>query len=472
MTASGISLNVLHGGNGDMNRTGILLLLLILTGAVSFGDTSAIDSMWFEGLKPFRREAFISPDVCGRCHGDIHEMWDGSMHSSAFDDPLFRAASKLLIKDVKTEGERADAEHCVACHNPVAYRSGQVRGTSDNYDNVDEVTRNSLFCDVCHSITEIVHTTNTSFNTEPGNGEDDPGVKQGPRDDAAPMYHEAAYSEIHTSAIICGTCHNVTHLWYMTKLEGTYDEWYHSPYNLADPGKRVVCQDCHMRQAPGKPSTGMTERPDYPGTSADMGPERPHIYRHNVVGGNAFVPDMLGHPEKSQLARERLTHAAALDIMADKQGKQLDRFTVRVRNEGAGHMLPTGVTEFRQMWLEVTVKDGKGRTVFSSGILDDKGGLPEDARLFHTVFGDPEGNPTINVARADRMLSDHRILPKGFCDETFVLEKPLKKPLTITVRLNYRSMDPSVVSLLLGDKARAGRDVPVITMTEMEKRIE
>jgi len=83
--------------------------------------------------------------------------------------------------------------------------------------------------------------------------EDDPGVSGGRRDDAAPMYHEAAYSEIHTSAIICGTCHNVTHLWYMTKLEGTYDEWYHSPYNSADPAKRVVCQDCHMRQAPESP---------------------------------------------------------------------------------------------------------------------------------------------------------------------------------------------------------------------------
>jgi len=172
----------------------------------------------------------------------------------------------------------------------------------------------------------------------------------------------------------------------MTKLEGTYDEWYNSPYNSPDPGKRVVCQDCHMRQAPGLPSTGMTERPDYPGKSADMGRERPHIYRHSVVGGNVFMTALLGNTEKAELARERLMHAAELEILIPESGGVLNGFTVRVKNEGAGHMLPTGVTEFRQMWLEVTVKDKKGKTAFFSGMTDD-GSLPEDTCLFNTVFG-------------------------------------------------------------------------------------
>jgi len=224
-----------------------------------------------------------------------------------------------------------------------------------------------------------------------------------------------------------------------------------------------------MRQASGHPSTGMTVRPDYPGKSAGMGKERPHIYRHSIVGGNAFIPAVLGNDEKALLARERLEHAAVLEIIIPRRKGKLSGFTVRVRNEGAGHMLPTGVSEFRQMWLEVTVKDKKGKTVFSSGNIDGEGILPADTRIFHTVFGDAAGNPTIDVVRAARMLFDHRIQPKGYCDESFVFEKPVKKPLTIRAELKYRSMDPSVVKLLLGD---AAKEVPVITMTAADQKVD
>ncbi|MCE5251837.1 cytochrome c family protein [bacterium] len=451
-----------------MKKSILMVAVFFCMALVSRGEDSDLMQMWKTGLNPFRLKGFISPDVCGNCHTDIHEMWKGSMHSTAFDDLLFRAATKRFVADTANQGELDDAEHCVACHNPVAYRSGQIQGSSDSYDKTDSVTRNAIFCDMCHSINEVILLMNASFNTDPGRNEDDPGVKRGPRDDSEPVYHEAVYSGLHTSAEICGTCHNVTHLWYMTKLEGTYDEWYNSPYNSPDPEKRVVCQDCHMRQAPGKPSTGMTERPDYPGKSAEMGRERPHIYRHSVVGGNVFMTELLGNTEKAALARERLMHAAELEIMVPESKGALDGFTVRVKNEGAGHMLPTGVTEFRQMWLEVTVLDKKGRTVFFSGMAED-GSIPENTCLFNTVFGDSEGNPTIDVVKASRMLYDHRISPKGYHDETYGLKKPCKKPLTIRAELRYRSMDPSVVKLLLGEQSK---DVPVISMAVTERPVK
>ncbi|MFC1540871.1 cytochrome c554 family protein [Candidatus Latescibacterota bacterium] len=322
---------------------------------------------------------------------------------------------------------------------------------------------------MCHSINEIVELHNASFNTDPGEGEDNPGVKRGPRDDAEPMFHEAMYSEIYTSPRICGTCHNVYHLSYITKLEGTYDEWYNSPYNSADESEVVACQDCHMHQSPGNPSTGMTERPDYPGTSAMMGKERPNIYRHSVIGGNTFTPTLLGYPEWAELAAERLRHAAVLDITVpeDTTGG-LSSFTVRVSNKGAGHMLPTGVTEFRQMWLEVTVIDGSGKTIYSSGKVNSDGSLPGDTHIFQTIFGDSEGNPTLNVATAAIMLNDHRVPPKGYVDESYFTRTPLKKPLTIYAKLNYRSLDPTVVEMLLGEK----KEIPVVTMAEIEKVIK
>jgi hypothetical protein len=132
-------------------------------------------------------------------------------------------------------------------------------------------------------------------------------------------------------------------------------------------------------------------------------------------------------------------------------------------------MLPTGVTEFREMWLEVEVIDERGRTVYSSGRPRKDGQLPDGTHIFNTVFGDADGNPTINVARAVRMLHDHRILPKGYCDEVFTPDKPVRKPWTIKAALKYRSMSPSLVRLLLGDNAD---ELPVITMAQQELHAE
>lgn len=132
-------------------------------------------------------------------------------------------------------------------------------------------------------------------------------------------------------------------------------------------------------------------------------------------------------------------------------------------------MLPTGVTEFRQMWLEVTVINSKGEKIFSSGGKDVDGRLKDGTRIFQTVFGDIEGNPTINVAKAAIILTDRRIPPKGWIDETFRLKTPSKKPLTFNVELKYRSMDPKLVELLLGDSEI---EVPIVTMARVEKTVE
>jgi len=392
------------------------------------------------------------------------------MHSNALDDPLFVAATELFVNAAVHPGEREDAEHCVACHNPTAYRSGRIKESSSDYSNVDDITRRSITCDLCHTVDEVVTAANASFNTDPGDGEEAPGVKREPRDDAEPVFHRAEYSEIHTSSEFCGACHNVTHLWYMTRLEGTYDEWFHSPYNSADPGLAVTCQDCHMRQSPGNPSTGMTGRPDYPGASAVMGEERPHIYRHYVSGGNTLIPSVMGRPGRKKLAEERLKHAAVLEIVGrEETGEKVSALTIRVRNEGAGHMLPTGVTEFREMWLEVTVKDETGEVVFFSGGTGSDGALLSGTRVFRTVFGDPDGNPTLNVTEAAMVLNDHRVHPKGWVDERFCFDEPLNAPLTVRAELKYRSMEPGLVRRLLKDD---GIEVPVVTMAVVEETLE
>ncbi len=65
------------------------------------------------------------------------------------------------------------------------------------------------------------------------------------------------------------------------------------------------------------------------------------------------------------------------------------------------------------MWLEIMVKDGEGH-LFQSGGVDNEGNLKPDTRLFNIKMADKEGNPTINVAKADRIVKDSRIPPKGY----------------------------------------------------------
>ena len=47
-----------------------------------------------------------------------------------------------------------------------------------------------------------------------------------------------------------------------------------------------------------------------------------------------------------------------------------NKLLVGVQNVGAGHHLPTGVADFRELWLDITITDATGKIVFSSGKLD------------------------------------------------------------------------------------------------------
>ena len=213
------------------------------------------------------------------------------------------------------------------------------------------------------------------YEVEAGGGEDNPSTMLGPFKDSDSPYHPTKYSELHTKSDFCGLCHNVSHAGNHMPIEQTYNEWKNSPYNTGKPETTVHCQDCHMRQKPGIPSTGKTKRPDNPGKACDMGPDREHIWTHYFVGGNAIVTKLLGSEMHAQMAVERLQNAADLELIKDSSYRKnaLSRIRVKVINSGAGHYLPTGLTEVRQMWLDVKITDAKGKILLRSGGLDEKG---------------------------------------------------------------------------------------------------
>lgn len=58
------------------------------------------------------------------------------------------------------------------------------------------------------------------------------------------------------------------------------------------------------------------------------------------------------------------------------------KFKVQVKNATDGHNVPTGFTGERLVWLEVTVKDSRGRVIFKSGDRDPNG----DLRDLHSLY--------------------------------------------------------------------------------------
>ncbi|MFH2047138.1 MAG: multiheme c-type cytochrome [Pseudomonadota bacterium] len=436
--------------NKKVLLAGIMIAAIFFIAVFSYAEKLTIDR-------------FVSPEVCGDCHSTIYSQWQNSMHHLSHEDPLYVAVSKYMLSGLNDNGEIAESESCIKCHTPVGNITGYPEKTSDNRAKVPEIAKKGIQCDYCHSATGADKIYNNGLILSPGHGEDDPGIKRGPFKDSNSDYHESAFSEFHTDAKICGTCHNVSHVSFATKLETTYDEWKNGPYNNKDETQKITCQGCHMYQRPGIPATASTPRPFNKGRAADDGPIRDHIFTHYFTGANTVVPANFNSMEKRDMAIERLTNSA--DILLDTLELKKGKLGIIITNSGAGHYLPTGLTDVRQMWLEIVIKDENNNIVYSSGKLDKDGYITEGTIIYNTIFGDGKGNPVLNISKAREILKDKRIPPKESAREEIVFQKKNFEQLSVSVKLLYRSAPQKLIDMVLGK----GKNVlPVITMEQIE----
>ncbi len=418
-----------------------------------------------------RASQFFSPISCGACHPEIFKMWSGSTHSNAWKNPLFQALYNLGKRTAEGESEKKNLDSCVRCHFPIGHSSG-----GDPLPAPDD-EKGGVICDFCHSVRATTGIGNAPYILSPGNAAAmEGGTKFGPFNDSPETIHQSKYSELHTRSEFCGGCHDVSHAGNAIPIEQTYTEWEEGPYNTGDPKTTVHCQDCHMRQRPGFPSTGSTERPNNPGVASPEimgGKKRQHIWTHYFVGGSTNPLSLPpGSDVNRQMAIERLKNAATLELSVEPGYKKGDvlKFKVCIKNTGAGHYLPTGLTELRQMWLGVSITDAEGKILYQSGKVDEKGTVDPNTTIYHTVFGDKDGKPTLHVWSATQILSDNRVPPKGQKEENFVCLVPgdVNAPLKIKTVLYYRSAPQDVVDALMGEKSVK---LTIVDMAETSKDI-
>lgn len=212
-------------------------------------------------------------------------------------------------------------------------------------------------------------------------------------------------------------------------------------------------------------------KPLNPGQPSVTGPQREQMYTHEFVGANAVVADLLGAKQHAGIAVKRLQNAAsiALELPEKAAAGAVVTFKVVVRNETAGHNLPTSLTDVRQVWVEVVAQAG-GKDVFRSGALDGNGTVDPEAAMFHARAVDKDGHHTFKPWEIVRFESNTSIPPKGAATPSYSFAVPPDAQGTLAVKatLRYRSFDQGLANLLLG---AAAPQVPIIDMVSTNGEI-
>lgn len=401
-----------------------------------------------------------SSRACRNCHGgydegdfEPYDSWRGSMMSHAARDPVSLAAIAIAEQDLP-----GASDFCLRCHTPTGWLAGRSSlpehdASNPSYperlapDQPDALSaeRDGIGCMVCHRMTEPPEPSmisNAQLVLADGL---EAGARRGPYEygpEEDPR-HDTALEPFLSSGALCGSCHDIhnpLHDGFRVRdgsleptgrrfaIERTYSEWRYSAF--AERGE--TCQSCHMPEVEQRAS-------DDPGF-----PVRARMNRHDLAGGNTWVPRALAamvrdddpiaamHLEASALrARAMLEDAASLEIRASELDGDVARATVRVTNE-SGHKLPTGYPEGRRMWLQIEVVDSAGQVVASSGLYDEATAtLERDAQLrtYEAKLG-VQGEEGFHFVLNDTLLSDTRIPPEGFAPPEEADAAPLGRDYT------------------------------------------
>lgn len=445
------------------------LAVLVWAGPAGAADLptfypSAVDAATGLAVTPGQ---FTPARECSYCHPLQYEQWSGTMHANAFADPLYQAVWREASRDT---GGRLD-RFCAGCHTPVGAPSEQVWIRASGEIVIHPRATEGVTCDFCHTVAEVRPLEKGGSPGNAGLSVAPDGPKRGPYADASNSFHGTAFSDVHTRSELCAACHNVFHPVTNTAIARTYEEWKGSVYAEHE----IQCQDCHMAPPEVAAQVAATlEKQPQRGLTSTFGTERSPFFEHTFTGANAAVPTLLGHWQTAADARKRLQIAArvALSAPSDARPGAPLPLEVRVENARAGHNLPTSMTEIRQMWLHVTVRDegDGGRVLWESGALDARGTLDPGARRYGSRAVDVDGNPTWKPWQVAKIERDTSIPPRGSAVEAFSVPVPegAKGPLRVDASLRYRSFSQEVADEYLG---KPGWIVPDITMTSAAAQV-
>jgi len=417
---------------------------------------------------------FQSSAQCMTCHNGLTTasgedasfgtLWRATMMAHSARDPYWQAGVRREVTD-HPQAQAAIENECSRCHMPMAHVETRRRGGQQSvFANiplagaaafVDPMAVEGVSCALCHQIKTDGLGSKASFtggfviDTAPqqrgrqmfGPYEVEPGPRSVMR--SATGLQPTASTHIQQSEI-CATCHTLYTHALTASGEATsgfpeqmpYQEWLHSEFRDSRS-----CQSCHMPVVTGSMPIASV-----------VGQPREGVSRHDFRGANFLMLGILNRfrAELGVVARPAELDAAVMRTKAFLQsssaslsvegarlvGARLDADVI-VRNL-AGHKLPTAYPS-RRSWLHVTVRDGEGRVVFSSGQVEPTGAIAgndndrdaarfephyreirsgDEVQIYEAIMGTAMGQVTTGLLSAVSYLKDNRLPPRGFDKRT------------------------------------------------------
>ena len=380
---------------------------------------------------------YSSSLACTSCHDRVIAQHSKSFHAQSFSDPLFKGQYfKELLPQLEKDPELyQEARACIAFHSPIDFIARNGRVFSEEDVNPES---SGVGCHFCHTISGYVGET-------PGNGNyvSKPYRERmlGPFPEKDDRHH--VYSELHTKSEICGICHNGANRFGL-EIKSTYTEWKNSVY----AENKIQCQDCHMNAVgflpEGKPvyEKGCAVDPSNPFCRA---PDRPRLYSHRFPGA---------HSKNQILGSGDIPLHIETEMLAVSPGDGM-KIHVFVNNSRAGHKMPSGSAELRQLWLELEACDGDekipipilpmgadvygiaGKGPFDQEILGED--IPKGTRIYRAILVDNTDRQTLSSYNAVRIIFDNRLNAAEIRKETYSFKIPgnLKGKITLKATLNY-----------------------------------
>lgn len=454
------------------------------------GNISLPGNAAVEGGGFLRAADFPDAEYCGHCHEEAYHQWRQSLHSNAFRTPFYRTSANILIRTKGVEFSR----HCDSCHNPVGVVTGALTAGSSADRSFD---RDGLTCTVCHAIQRV--------NSTLGNGSYVMGLPSALVDEngnripgQVPDREILAHLDRHSKAVMrdllhqsefCAACHKANlppllngYKW--IRAFTVYDEWQNSKFSHRNPltfysADFTTCQGCHMQRAPI--------------SLKDYGAKNGTLVSHRWLAGNTAVPFYYGLDEQLDKTIEFLKAGNYLnvDIFALKiagrdnliaplgrvpfalQAGDVVEADVVVQNKNIGHSLIPEVRDLYEAWVQFTVRDAAGATVYESGFLEPDGSLDVRAHSFTNRPVDATGSFVDNhkVFTIHSMAYDNTIQSGRSALVRYQFQVPAgaKGPLVVTARVNYRHLRQSYLNNIFGKEHPA---YPVVELQAQTRTLD
>ncbi|HIP37504.1 MAG TPA: hypothetical protein EYG85_11690 [Crocinitomix sp.] len=317
----------------------------------------------------------LSAESCGACHQEHYKEWQYSTHSHAWTDAQFQAELK----------KETSPFMCINCHIPLQNQQDSiVKGLIDgdiykpvkvvnpHYD--EELKLEGITCAACHVRNNaIIGPTGT---------------------DKAP--HKTIKDTAHLSEKLCISCHNAVAVITPTLACSfeTGDEWKVGPFY-----KEKNCISCHMDTITRVIVPGYQKR----------------LSHHHYFKGSG-IP-------KSKDAKTKVFNGLSFSSSKIKTKYKLEdtiNFTFKVKNEFAGHKVPTGDPE-RFILIKFLITHQGGQEVYKkvekigehwewhpeAKKISDNNLLPQEERFYTLKFkAQNTGNYTLKIIVEKHRISD------------------------------------------------------------------